>query len=217
MRRKGFTQLRLAEPRSGFTLIELLVVISIISLLATMIMPSLGMAKRYAKRVNCLNNLRVIGIGWRMYLQENSNAFPLCKSFPEVKVGNVLDPASIMLGMQGYVESLEAWHCKADDMEYWESRGTSYEYSIGWGYPLLVAMPEDMRNKAISRGLSQVEEAPDLLPVIWDAEAFHPSSDNPEGRQAVFYDGHAAALPADWADQDAAKKKIEDTFTGTGG
>ena len=62
--------------KKAFTLIELLVVIAIIAILAAILFPVFAQAKSAAKGSACLSNVRQIGIGMIMYLNDNDDVYP---------------------------------------------------------------------------------------------------------------------------------------------
>jgi len=70
-----------SERATGFTLIELLVVIAIIGILAAMLLPALGKARKSAQRAACLNNVKQITMACVMYANDNDECLPFGVTF----------------------------------------------------------------------------------------------------------------------------------------
>jgi prepilin-type N-terminal cleavage/methylation domain-containing protein/prepilin-type processing-associated H-X9-DG protein len=114
------------RDRRGFTLIELLVVIAIIAVLIALLLPAVQAAREAARRSQCTNNLKQIGLALHNYHQTN-NKFPQGHSQSASQIGYAG-------GYAGWTE----WSAQAEMLGYIEG-GTLYNsinfaFCGGYGY-----------------------------------------------------------------------------------
>jgi prepilin-type N-terminal cleavage/methylation domain-containing protein len=103
-------ELNISSRRApAFTLIELLVVISIIALLVGITLPALGSARETARRTQCLANLRGIGQGFALYLNDSKGILPLVQPLhtpdPSGTGNNPGNPVSLLDVLADYLDA----------------------------------------------------------------------------------------------------------------
>ncbi len=225
----------------AFTIIELLVVIAVIATIIAITLPALGSARQAAKRVECMNNLRQLGVGVTMYMDTESKGV-LPEVFPIITPENN-NEVTLLDIMQNYIDapkprretpgdtdspwiSTNPYRCPNDKFSddssiqnraTHEQYGTSYAYLPGavfWWLELALNMspPYAKAVTTVWRNRADRNAEPAL---VFDFDDWHPRSDGP-GKNALFIsDGRVQWLEKSRAD-DAMPEIIEETVRAMG-
>jgi prepilin-type N-terminal cleavage/methylation domain-containing protein/prepilin-type processing-associated H-X9-DG protein len=151
----------MGRKRRGFTLIELLVVIAIIAVLIALLLPAVQSAREAARRSQCVNNLKQLGIAMHNY-HDTLGSFPIGRTgqgfsypnggdnnrrtwavsiFPYLEQGVMFNAFNTQLtwsaGAQATVirKTIATYHCPSDPQTIWSEQGTRLKgnYVVNWG------------------------------------------------------------------------------------
>lgn len=188
--------------KKAFTLVELIAVVAIAGLLAGMLLPALTRAKSKAKTVNCLSNLRQIGIGLALYADNHGGRLPIAEKIPTRPVQTNAPLPAIQMLLHEYVAgATDTFHCPDDRKGWFEREGTSYE----WEYMFNGKRLEDLQvNGPVPIGsdvifLGDLRFDPQQTPLLFDFENFHffergSTNGGLSHKNSLFADGHVGKL-----------------------
>ncbi len=174
------------QPAKGFTLVELLVVIAVIGILASLLLPVMSKAKAGALGTQCLSNLRQLGVGLQLFVDQNNQRMPTMYDRP-VSTNTFMTnfPSSPDRVLSNFVGSAQVWKCPSDDQMLFQQTGSSYAWNV-----LVNGQAED-RFRILTLNLKSHQ-----VPLFFDKESFHRARGEDKAVNYLYADGHIKNLLA---------------------
>jgi prepilin-type N-terminal cleavage/methylation domain-containing protein/prepilin-type processing-associated H-X9-DG protein len=166
--------------REAFTLVELLVVIAIITVLAALLLPSLGRAREASRAAACLSNLHQIGIALQLYVQDNNNRLPSMRDRSLTTTNDLPSPDMVLTNYLGNYRVLK---CPSDLQRVFETTGSSYY----WNNLLNGQDADHLSAFGISFSAHQI-------PLFCDKDKFHAARGAKKEVNYLYADGHLKNL-----------------------
>ena len=161
-------------PRHGLTLVELLVVVVIVAALTAVGTAVIRSGIRSSQKATCLSNLRQIGVGLEMHLQDHSDRMPELAAGRQSRAEDVPVLETVLLP---YLENESVFQCPADPGTFKKS-GSSYLWNTTQN-GLHVSEMSFFGTSDTSR-----------IPLVADKESWH--SDADEGGTNILYADRSA-------------------------
>ncbi len=173
------------RPHKGFTLIELLVVIAIIAVLIALLLPAVQAAREAARRMQCTNNLKQLGLAMHNYHQAQ-NTFPMGRmglnyTYPAYITNNP-NRRTWALSIMPFMEQNAIFQAINFSLSFYEAANTTVIMTKVGGFHC----PSDPNTDAIEVGSTSVQRREGNYVANWGNSHFN-QADTPNGTGGVYW------------------------------
>ncbi|MBN2642481.1 MAG: type II secretion system protein [Victivallales bacterium] len=198
------------KTRKNFTLIELLVVIAIIAILASMLLPTLGRARNTAKRIQCVSNLKQMGIVQMNYINDFDGWMPHNGTSAWINIIRATYPAEVQGDKlwSGSRYGKQFWHCPSEreNLAADSSPGGCSDYGTShrWGRDesgtSVLRMNRNTKRPSVKFSHGDIplnNIRPTLYPTYFTRQGIPVSKRHDKQVNLMFFDGHVSAIAYD--------------------